>query len=537
MKKFALIIILIMLAASFLRLWHLDQVPSSMTDDEVRLTYNAYSIWHTAKDINGLTLPLTFVAGGYAFNPIPIYITSPFVGLLGLDMFSARLPFALAGILTIFFLYKITNQLIKNKTIAIFSSAVLTFSAWHLQISRFAYEGQFALLFFVLGIFLFFKIKKNEIWCLVLSMMAFLAAFYSYSGTKLIWLPIILILVWYERNKLNSKQLLFILFSVVITILSFIMLSKYQGASSYGKTPFFFQKTGVEMAVELERRTSLAPEFLKKVYHNKFTYWSKIFIDQYTYALSPQYLFTSQEGNGIFSIWFRGEMYFIEAPLILLGLLYLFYKKRKELFLVLLFLVIAPLPSALGSDPVTYTMRSSFMLPWLAILVGSGIYSISYFLKNHNTRVTIYIILVFSYIYLIGGYFTQYYSEWVIYGAKYYSKSEQDLVFFLKKEIPSKRQIVVGPANSITLLHYAFYNKVSPSRIQKLYGKDSISFDNIIFQRFCPSVVSDPKMDIQTNFTYIISSDCHIDNPKLKLYPSFVIRSPDNLDEWLIIRN
>ena len=85
----------------------------SMTDDEIRLVYSSYNIWGTARDVSGHFLPLTFLLDKYAFNPVAIYLTSPFVGILGLSMFSARLSFAVAGIFTVFLVYLVAYKLFK----------------------------------------------------------------------------------------------------------------------------------------------------------------------------------------------------------------------------------------------------------------------------------------------------------------------------------------------------------------------------------------------------------------------------------------
>ena len=542
MKKNIVIILGVLFVAIALRIFQLGYVPVSMTDDETRLVYNAYSIWTTGKDVNGFSYPLAFLVNGYAFNPIAIYLTSPSVGLLGLNMFSARLPFALAGIGDIILIYLISRQLLKDKTIAILSSLVLTFSVWHLQISRFAYEGGFALFFYLLGIFIFLQAKKKSFLVTAFAMLSFLLAFYSYSGTKLIFIPVILVFIWYRRKSLSLKQIVLIVIFVVLTFSSFFYLSKFQNASSYGGKQFFFQdKSAVELSVELERRASYAPEFFKRLYHNKLTYWSKIFVSHYSYALSPQYLFTSQEGNGIFSMWFRGQMYYIEAPLILVGILYLFLKKRRELVLILLLLAIAPLPSALGAEPITYTIRSIFMLPLLALLAGAGIYSISYFMNIKKIRIAIYVLLLCAYIYSIAGYLSQYYFDWKIYGSGYYSKAAQDLSFLIQKQKVEKKLIVVSPADSMMFLHYAFYNNLSPGFVQGVYKKNPKQIDNVILNDKCLDFKNNsPTAKLPDNSIYIISAYCsEIKDKNGYIWkPSSIIKSTDNnLDEWLIFEN
>ncbi|OGK30446.1 hypothetical protein A3F29_00375 [Candidatus Roizmanbacteria bacterium RIFCSPHIGHO2_12_FULL_33_9] len=539
-KKYLIVIlILILFIASFLRLFRLGNAPVSMTDDEIRLVYNAYSIWNTGKDINGIKFPLSFLVSGYAFNPVAIYITSPFVGLLGLSMFSSRLPFAISGIVMILLVYLIVVKLLENRVIALLSSFALTFSVWHLQISRFAYEGTVALLFYLLGVYLFISSKKSN-FSLSLSMFSFLIAFYSYSGTKLIFIPVILLLIWYRSKYFYFKQYFIVLAFILFALIIFVFLSKYQHASVYGTNPFFFQdirKASEE--VELQRRGSYEPEFLKKIYHNKLTYWSKIFIGQYSYAVSPQYLFTSQEASGIYSVRDRGQLYYIEAFLLVLGILYVFSKKPREFFLLFSFLILAPLPSALGAEPVTYTIRSSFMLPWLTLFLGAGIYSIYHFIKNTKIRILIYLFLTLAYIYLIGGYISQYYFNWVIYGSSFYSKASQDVVLFIDKEKEKNKMVIVSPGDSNLLLHYAFYKKLSPEIVQNLYKSKQIKAENILFKENCTSLKEiNPREEIPSNSMFIISARCPLVKEKTNyiIKPDSITRSLNKEDEWLIFK-
>lgn len=546
MKKNIAIIIFILIIASVFRLWQLGHVPVSMSDDEVRLTYNSYSIWKTAKDISGNTFPLFFVVGGYAFNPVPIYITSLFVGTFGLNMFASRLPFAISGIMTVILLYLITNKLLKNKSIAILSSLALSFSAWHLQLSRFAYEGTISFFFYVLGVLIFISVKKNNILFTVMAMLSFLFGFYSYSGYKLILLPIMAVLIWYKYKDLSFKQFTIIILFILFTFSTFVFLGKTQNATKYGSQIFFFQDfNSAAKAIELERRASQSPDFIEKLYHNKLTFWSKIFAERYSYAFSPQYLFNSQEQSGVLSIWFRGELYYVEALFFVLGALYIFYKKRKEFLLIILFLIIAPIPSGLGAEPITYAIRSSFMLPWLYIIIGAGIYSLSYFIKNRKFQFFAYCLTAIIYLYFIVGYLDQYYSNWSKYGANYYSKADQDLVFLINKNKDIKSQIIADGTNPMTFLHYAFYNKTDPSLVQKLYPQNKIYIDNIVFEDNCFHKKSkESKKQIDKNSLYILSGGCPGIKPGKRkgkteyiMDPDLIIKSFDNTEEWLVFEN
>src|SRR5688572_23536428 len=106
-KKLILLILIIFLAA-FLRLYKLDKIPSALNWDEVDAGYNAYAIANWGRDEWGESFPLVFTSFRDDKHPVHIYSTVPFVKLFGLSDFITRLPSALAGVLSVFLIYKIT---------------------------------------------------------------------------------------------------------------------------------------------------------------------------------------------------------------------------------------------------------------------------------------------------------------------------------------------------------------------------------------------------------------------------------------------
>lgn len=537
---FPILFILVTSLAVVLRLYQLGSVPVSFSDDETRLVYNAYSIWTTGRDLNGIHLPIIFPMSGYAFNPVPIYLTSPFVGFLGLTMFTGRLPFAIAGIATVIAIYFLAVKLTASKLTGLLSAFVLAISPWHLQISRIAYEGTLALFFYTLGVLLFIHIKKNGHLYLILSLISFLIGFYSYSGYKLILLPIVITLAWFHYKNLSPRQIIIISLSTLLIYASFWYLGKAQNAFSYGSSPFFFgDLASVEKEVELERRESEAPELFKRLYHNKLTVLGKSFIGQYVYALSPQHLFTSQEGSGIFSIWFRGQLYYHEAILIFIGLLYMFIKFRRTWMFILMMLFISPLPAGLGPPPITYTIRSSFILPWLAIFIGSGIAVIFRQKSRFKYLSTLGVLAI--YIYYFGGYITQYYYDYARYGAKYYSYSDKSLSDFLTSNKTSYQTLATYGVFETTFLNYSFYNRVHPDLLQKNYLTEIYTDGNISLHQKCIELDEDIALLKQKqNSLIILFRDCFATNQGAKWLqkriPDHIIYSLDQIPDWYVYK-
>jgi hypothetical protein len=79
----------ILALATLMRLFLLDSIPSGFNCDEAANGYGSYSILETLCDRYGKFLPPFFnIFGNDAREPIYIYLTVPFIKILGLNEFS-----------------------------------------------------------------------------------------------------------------------------------------------------------------------------------------------------------------------------------------------------------------------------------------------------------------------------------------------------------------------------------------------------------------------------------------------------------------
>jgi hypothetical protein len=83
MKKTKILLLGILLIASFFRLWKLDKVPVSMFGDELEVGYQAYSILKTGNDYYGDFMPLQFHSLAEYRTPLYLYTAVPTVALFG----------------------------------------------------------------------------------------------------------------------------------------------------------------------------------------------------------------------------------------------------------------------------------------------------------------------------------------------------------------------------------------------------------------------------------------------------------------------
>lgn len=119
----------ILLAAAWLRLYRLDDVPPGWRDDEVVET-----TVHAALVLAGRA-PLYFPqAEGH--EPLYHYLSAGWIALTGQSLFAVRVLPALLGVLSVAALYRLARRLF-GPALALTAAAALAFSFWGLMYSRF----------------------------------------------------------------------------------------------------------------------------------------------------------------------------------------------------------------------------------------------------------------------------------------------------------------------------------------------------------------------------------------------------------------
>jgi 4-amino-4-deoxy-L-arabinose transferase-like glycosyltransferase len=488
MKKSGFILIAILILASFLRLWNLGLIPTGITNDESYIIYNAYSLMKTGKDITGTRFPLAIQLDN-SISPVSMYIVAPFVGIFGLSAFAGRLPFAIAGILTVFLLYKIVLILFKNNTLALVSAFVLAVSPWHIHMSRIAYECNYALFFMLLTMYFVFQYHKSKqiLWSLI----PLTLSFYSYHATKLFlvfWYPVTLYFISRIDKSINKKYIVYCIGGFILVLVSFYILMKTQ---TINRQYIFIwndlsQLTGL---VNWERTINTSPQWIKPIFNNKITANLSVVRENYLEAFSPQYLFIFGEPSGlalIYGVSWRGVMYLIELPFLLIGMYYVFRKHRLIELYIFTCLLLAPLPASFTSDR-SYGSRAIMMLPFLSIIAGLGMYMFikKIFVYYKTWFFPVIVILTVFYGYLICSYVYQYHYRYSLYGAESFFQSNRDLAkYIIERSAFFKKILLVD--NGGFIHQYAFYGKLSPDDAHLLYTMPKPkSFKNLYFLDSC----------------------------------------------------
>ena len=510
------LLLLILLLAIFLRFWQLGLVPVGVTHDELGYIYNSYSISQTGKNVFGEFLPLLswLYIGNFPFLPVPIYMSVPFFWFFGLSAFVGRLPSAILGTLDVFLLYILVKQIFNKTSLALLSALFLAISPWHLHFSRSAYDPNFALFFYLLGIVIFiYEVRSKKLQ--IFSVVAMLFAIFSYRGMNPIFPILVIALVWYGIAFLNMsrKQLVIFFVSVgfvVLVIASVILIN----GRAYTAEARIWEDPTMQENIDTQIREAQGPLFVRRLFLNKPVYVVNKLRENYIRAYSPEFLFLYTEPSKIYSIWSRGRIYFLDLVFIILGVAYLYKINKYKASFVLLLVLIGGLPGMIGG--FMYSARNFFLSALFPILSAGGVLFLLRNVVVKKLRIIVIVVLVISYMYIFGSYLFDYYGKYAFYGGEAWVKSLKDISLLIADNKKKYDKIIIGQTSFGDFLQYAFYSKIDPIRVQDTWrdrkrGRNiSFSIENIVFTDACldNGKEGSPSFEKFRSVLYVVHDDC-----------------------------
>jgi len=385
MKKiiYPAILGLILALAFFLRFYKITSVPPSLNWDEVSIGYNAYSILKSGRDEWGVKFPLNFKSYGEYKLPVQIYASIPAIAVFGLNDFGVRITPVIYGILTVLFLYFLVQEVFKKKFVSLISAFLLAVSPWHIQLTRGSFESSFALFWVVMAVWFFFKGLKKPLW-LPISMIPFAISVYTYNSARA-FVPLFLIaLVILFRKYLWKERKWFLISGMLIGVLMLPLLPMVfsgEAAARY-KLVSITDEKGLIPRIEERRNNSELPPVFNKLINNRYSYIAYYFAENYISHFSPDFLFIHGAGHRQHHVQGVGELYWFQAPFILLGFYYLFRKKDPSLKVLIPWISLAFVPVAMTNDSIPNALRTLNATPVYQIFTALGIYYAYRLIKN-----------------------------------------------------------------------------------------------------------------------------------------------------------
>jgi len=396
--KIKILLLVIILLGAVLRLYKLDLVPPSLNWDEAAVGYNAYTIANSGRDEYGNFFPLYFLSFGEGKNPIHIYFTALSVKILGLNELSTRLPSALFGIFNIILIFLLVRVVFNKETLALLVAFSLAISPFNIHFSRFNHEANFALFFFMLGIYTFFLTIKRGKALLLLSTVSFCFSFLSYNAAKIfIPLTMILLFILYINNLIKFKKQL--IGSILIIFLFCFLLFI---------NPQLLGKARADQTIQ--GRGEVENTYLFKMTSNELLGRINLAAMQYSWHFSPQFLFITGDKNPKLSSQ-TGEFYKIDLLFLIAGVLFLILKRSKEGFFILVWALLGPIPSSLVAES-PHAARAMFMMGSWHILSALGFYFLISFSKNPLFKKIVTVTFIILLTYFLKDYLSYYYGEY-----------------------------------------------------------------------------------------------------------------------------
>jgi len=498
-KKIFLVLAAIVLLGGWLRFWQLADYPVSLTIDEIAIGYNAYSILKTARDEHGQFLPLAFRSIGDYKPPALIYLMVPVIGLFGLNEWSVRLTIALIGTLTIVFVYLLTRELTKNKTVALLTAFSLAISPWHIQFSRATFEAILALFFLIVGGWLFLRAMRQKGRFLWLAAVFLVLSMYSYHAERAVVPVLVFSLAVIFRRELwrwRKETSRAILIGLLLAAPLFNLMLGPEGRT---RAQNAFLGRDYEIASELQSAKAFSGP-LAAVFNSQplilFNFWLKRYLDYWdlNFLFFDGLQLTQPGLPGI------GLFHSFELILFLLGFWLVFFRSgwlgRKEKRVLTAWLLIGPLAASVANN-AQHPLRSLTAIPAPQILVAfGGFWLLNYFRQQKRTRqmvalVLVSLVVVFSLIYYLDLYYVHYpiqFSEFWDYGMK-------EIAQYVWQHQDQYREVVIDPRFGTTgpttvrapYLYLLFYGRYDPWLFQnsprrRVKTEDSVDFENFTFR-------------------------------------------------------
>ncbi len=413
-------ILILFLIALIPRIISISFLPPSLNWDEVSHGYNAYSLLSTGKDEWGHSLPLIFQAYGDYKLPLYVYLTTIPVAIFGLNPLSVRLISILAGSLLPIVIYFFLKKFISS-TSAFITSLVIALSPWSIFLSRIAVEANLFLFLYITSLYFLSRHR------FAYSTFFYALSLLTYNSSRVLIFPYFLATFFIARQQHYSflKNLPKFIFPALVFVVVLIQSSSPAGQARY-------QWVSILDSGAINHIEQLRQKY-PRILVNKVTYFTYQTTKNYLAHFNPAYLFL----NGGSHYQFNIPQFYLISPL-LIPFLLLGFLALKKYPLILFFLLVSPLPSAITRD-APQILRSLAFLPLISMVIGLGI---NHSLKN---KPFFFLSLFFLFLTLVISQ-VQFWSSYQEYRYQYsqsWQYGHQQLVNSVKSKYSRYQKIIV----------------------------------------------------------------------------------------------
>lgn len=481
------ILLYILIIAACLRLYNLAYVPPSPSLDEVSIGYNAYSILQTGKDEYGYVMPMLLRAYDDFRPALYVYLTIPFVALLGLTAVAVRLPSVILSLITLLYAYKIGSIVGKKyfsfEWLGHITSILLAISPWHIYISRLGHEANLGLTLVTIGIYFFLVAvieNKKRAWILCAIFMGI--SLHGYQSQKIVsplFMALGALLFWKDMYKSKHEVIAAFFVGIIIALPAMIATVSPEGMVRFrGTSAFSSDSPIVATATAKYIQAQNEEDRMGMLLHSKYVAYANIFIQNYVSHFSPTWVFSggNREAHKVPGL---GLLYMWEAPFLIIGLLALMRSRmpKRVKILIIMSLFIAPVPASITTQ-APHAMRSYTFLPIVQLIEAIGFWDIIRRLTKNETlsfSVVMSIFLTISSVLLWNGYFIRFARE----QSDSFGYSIASAIRYAKLQESNYSNIEFSHQASLyqSYMFFLFYSRFDPRRYLSMGGTTSGGYE------------------------------------------------------------
>lgn len=473
-SNYNLILLFIILVAIFLRFYQIGSIPAGLTNDEVNIGYDAYSILMTGRDQWGELYPILSFKGFGDFRPsLYTYLVLVNIPIFDLSSIAVRFPSAVFGVVLVFVMYLFLSKFF-SKTVGIAGSLLLAITPWAIGISRIGLESNIAPVFLLCGILFIVHYTKNK-FLIYISFILFSLTLYTYSAYALLMpLVIIAIIIFYYRLTLNNLKNLIIGLLLFFILCLPLFISQDSGAKvRFSQINFMQNINSIGIINKLNDQQGecrkIYPLMVCKLTFNKITVFGTTLVKNYVSHFSFNFLYLNGTETQLSMLPQRGLLYVFELFLFVSGIIWIIRKKNKAGFFIITLLLVSAIPDSITSDG-NYS-RAFVMLPFLISIEALGFLGIYTYLQRYKIKFIKYAYLFFSISILIYStiiFFINYTTYFKVFNSRFSSYGYEELMQYIHSNKANYSQIYLSRHLNDTkqYIYYLFYTSYDPVRYQ-----------------------------------------------------------------------
>lgn len=486
------LLILALVLATFLRFYNLSSLPA-LNADEASNSYDAYSLIKTGMDQHGHPWPITFQSFNDYKPGLYVYLDLPFVKFMGLTPLAARIPGAIAGVLSVLAIYFLVQEMFNRKLLSDISAFFLAISPWDIHFSRGGWEVNVATFFILFGTYLFLRFVKNKKFInLALSILFLDLSLYAYHAARVV-VPLLgfcAIVIYMDEifSKSNFKKIFFsvLLGIVILTPLIFDLASP--GALSRVAGVGLFADPGPINRIDEQRGEYDSPtNKIGVLLHNKVVNYSIAFMQNWASHFSGEFLFMTGDVIQRNKVPDMGEMYLFDIVFLAVGILLIaktFGSNKKSNLLLISWLLIAPVPSALTFQAPNALRAQNMVVP-LIIISSLGFYQVILWIKGIDKPALKTVLLAMVFIAIIWNFARYEHMYWNHMPEEYPYSSQYglpELTEYVLSNGSRYQNIFVTNRYDQPYILFLFYMKYPPQNFQfhhVLSTRDEFGFSTV----------------------------------------------------------